>query len=193
MAISSDFKVFDCISVMIFANKFVYFYICGMKNTNLTDALKGIHPGKIIARDIKKMKISQRNLAERIGEHSQTLNAVIKGRRNMTVEMAVKLDLVFGYEEGFLYMLQGYYEVEQYRQKAAAESVSGIPDVRRILFWDTDFDKINWGYRKSFVISRIMERGNEAEKVEIARFYGMEVKDLEKYRSRNRYKLNRQS
>ncbi len=101
----------------------MFVYICGMKNTNLTNALKGIHPGKIIARDIKKMKISQRNLAERIGEHSQPLNAVIKGRRSMTVEMAVKLDIIFGYEEGFLYMLQGYYEVEQYRLKAALESV----------------------------------------------------------------------
>ncbi len=188
-----EFRGFAINFATIFANKFVCFYICGMKSTNLTNALKGIHPGKIIARNLKKMKISQRNLADQIGEHSQTLNAVIKGRRSMTVEMAVKLDIAFGYEEGFLYMLQGYYEVEQYRKQAASESISGVPDVRRILFWDTDFDKINWGYRKSFVISRILERGNEEEKAEIARFYGMELKNLEKYRSKNQYKMNKQS
>ncbi len=157
---------------------------------DFTNAFKGIHPGKIIARDIKKLKISQRNLAERIGEHSQTLNAIIKGRRNLTVEMAVKLDDIFGYEEGFLYMLQGYYEVEQYRKKVASESISGIPNIRRILFWDTDFDKINWGYRKKFVIARVIERGNQAEKAEIARFYGLQIEDLAKFESKNKYRLH---
>ncbi len=193
ITLKSSHRVIGDYSATKFANKFVYFYICSMKNTNLTNALKGIHPGKIIARDIKRMKISQRNLAERIGEHSQTLNAVIKGRRSMTVEMAVKLDIIFGYEEGFLYMLQGYYEVEQYRRKSASESVAGTPRVRPALFWDTNFDKINWGYRKAFVISRILERGNEEEKAEIASFYGMEVRDLEKHRSKNQYKMNKQS
>ncbi len=157
---------------------------------DFTNALKGIHPGKIIARDIKKLKISQRNLAERIGEHSQTLNAIINGRRNLTVEMAVKLDDIFGYEEGFLYMLQGYYEVEQYRKKVASESISGIPNIRRILFWDTDFDKINWGYRKKFVIARVLERGSKAEKAEIARFYGLQIEDLAKFESKNKYRLH---
>ena len=53
-----------------------------------------------------------------------------------------------------------------------------------------DFDKINWGLRKSFVISRVLERGTEEEKLEIANFYGLELKDLETYRSKNRYHIN---
>ena len=91
---------------MSIVNKFVYLYLCHIMNTKLINALKGIHPGKIIERDLKKKDISQRNLAEKIGEHYQTLNAVIKGRRNLTVEMSVKIDAFLGYEEGFMYMLQ---------------------------------------------------------------------------------------
>ena len=130
---------------------------------NLLNAYKGIAPGKIIAHGLKKKKISQRGLAEHINEHSQTLNAIIKGRRNMTLEMAIKLE---------------------------TQSVSGIPEIRRILFWDVDFDKINWGLRKEFAISRVLERGTEEEKKEIARFYGLELNELEKYRSKNIYHIN---
>ena len=80
-------------------------------NTELTSAYKGIRPGKIIEWNLKKNHLSQRELAERIGEHYQTLNAVIKGRRSLTVETSLKLDSFLGFDEGFLYMLQGYYEI----------------------------------------------------------------------------------
>lgn len=161
--------------------------------TKLINALKGIHPGKLIERDLKKRDISQRLLAERIGEHYQTVNAVIKGRRNLTVEMSVKLDSFLGYEEGFLYMLQGYYEIEQYHARLASKSVSGIPHIRRILFWDTDFDHINWGRNRDFIISRILERGNTEEQAEIARFYGLQISDLEKFRSKHRFHSHKRS
>lgn len=42
-------------------------------------------------------------------------------------------------------MLQGYYEVEQCKKNRLSSLITGIPNIRRILFWDTDFDKIDWG------------------------------------------------
>ena len=152
-------------------------------------AYEGRPPRKIISQRLKQRNISQRSLAECIDEHSQTLNAIIKGRRNMTIEMSVKLDAFFGFEIGFLYTLQSLYDVQQYRNKIAAEAISDVPNVRRILFWDVDFDSINWGWRKRFVISRILERGTEEEKIEIARFYGLDVAELELYRTKNQYNV----
>ena len=52
-----------------------------------------------------------------------------------------------------------------------------------------DFDKINWGLRKKFVISRVLERGSDEEVREIARFYNLSVDELEQYRNRNTYKI----
>lgn len=177
---------FFCI---LFANKFVYFYICRVMRGDIISAFKGIHPGKIIEREIRKQKITQRGLAEKIGEHSQTLNAVIKGHRALTVEMAVKIEDTFGYEEGMLLTLQAYYDIAQYRIKKAQESVKGVPNISRILFWDADFDKIDWGrYRKS-IIARVLERGSKEDIAEIARFYGLEVDDLEQFRSKNQYRI----
>lgn len=156
------------------------------------EILKGIHPGKIIDRDLRKRHLSQRAFAASIGEHSQTLNAVIAGRRNLTTEMALKIEQAFGYEEGFLLTLQAFHEIAAYKNRMASDSVDGVPDIRRSLFWDTDFDRIDWGRYKSAVIARVSERGNDAEKAEIARFYGIDPATLDSYKPNNAYRINTQ-
>ena len=177
----------------MFANKFVCIvYLCtGEVMKSKIEILKGIHPGKIIDRDLRKRHLSQRAFAASIGEHSQTLNAVIAGR-NLTTEMALKIEQAFGYEEGFLLTLQAFHEIAAYKNRMASDSVKGIPHIRRSLFWDTEFDKINWGRYKDTVIARVLERGNDAEKTEIARFYGIDLSNLESYRPRNSYRINTQ-
>lgn len=46
--------------------------------------------------------------------------------------------------------------------------------LRKVLFWDTNFDKIDWIKYSKAVIRRVNERGNEEEMQEIIRFYGAE-------------------
>ena len=115
---------------------------------NKIDILKGIHPGKVIARELKKRGLSQRRLAPMIEEHSQTLNAVITGHRHLTIEMAIKIERALGYEEGFLSILQTFYDIAKYKNEEANRLIKGVPNIRRILFWDTDFDRIDWGKYK---------------------------------------------
>ena len=155
------------------------------------DILKGIHPGKIISRDLKKKNLSQRSFAASIGVHSQTLNAIINGRRQLTIELSLKIEQALGYEDGFLYALQAYYLVIEFKNKELSRSVSGIPNIRKSLFWDVDFDSIDWGKYKKAVIQRVLERGNKAEKKEIARFYNIEVTELEGYKSNNDYRITK--
>lgn len=153
------------------------------------DTYKGISPGKIIGRRLKKLKLSQRALAREIGEHSQSINAVITGRRPLTTELSIKIERALGYEEGFLLALQAYYHVAEYKREEASTSVVGIPNIRKILFWDTDFDKIDWGrYRKS-VIQRVFERGNDSEKEEIIRFYEIQPSEINNYKPTNSYRI----
>lgn len=145
------------------------------------EILKGTHPGAIIGGDLRYRKISQKAFADTIGVKPQALNAVITGRRNLTTEMALKIEQALGYEEGFLLTLQAFYEIAEYKNRMADASVSGVPAIRRMLFWDVDFDKIQWGRSKEYVIERVMERGDETEKQEIARFYGMDRAALDRY------------
>lgn len=149
------------------------------------DIIKGIHPGKFIERDLKNKEITQRYLAEETHIPYQTINAIIAGRRNLTTGQALALESLLGYEEGFLSILQSFYDIKQYKDKKLADLYPGSPRIRKILFWDTDFDKINWGKSKKAVIQRVLERGSNEEIDEIKRFYGISPIELEQYKPRN--------
>ena len=147
------------------------------------DLLKGIHPGKIIDRDLKRKSISQREFAKQINEHSQTLNAIITGRRNITTEMAIKIEKMFGYDEGFLLILQVLYNIAKYKEDSRKKRKA--PNIRTIIFWDTDFKTIDWEKNKYAVIKRVLERGNDKEIEEIAKYYNIEIDEL--YKTKNIY------
>lgn len=72
-------------------------------------------------------------------------------------------------------------------------AITAHPDFSKIpkfLFWDTDFDAINWKQKSTAVIKRIFERGDEAAKEEAIRFYGIElIKKVLSSQSSNPMKL----
>lgn len=151
------------------------------------ELMRGIPPGKIIDRDLRRKNLSQRSFASSIGEHSQTLNAVIAGRRRLTTEMALKIEKAFGYEEGALLVLQVYADIAQTKRRMQELTAKSIPNIRRELFWDTDFDALDWQLYREGIIARVIERGNDQEKREIASFYGLDYYSMS--RPKNAYKL----
>lgn len=156
---------------------------------NRIDIIKGIHPGKFIERDLKNKEITQRYLAEKTNIPYQTINAIIAGRRNLTTGQALTIESLLGYEEGFLSILQSYYDIKRYKDRKLANLYPGSPHIRKILFWDTDFDKINWGKSKKAVIQRVLERGSKEEIDEIKRFYDISSTELKLYEPENRIRL----
>jgi addiction module HigA family antidote len=153
------------------------------------EAYKGIQPGKIINQRLKQLHLSQRAFARTINEHSQSINAIIMGRRSFTTELSIKIERALGYEEGFLLALQAYYNVAEFKRNEANASLKGVPNIRKSIFWDSNFDVLDWGRYRSAVIQRVLERGNEAEKIEIARFYGMDHLDRKDFEPQNRYRI----
>ncbi|HMM17862.1 HigA family addiction module antitoxin [Petrimonas sulfuriphila] len=140
---------------------------------NLIDIIKGIHPGKFIERELKKKHLTQRALADETGIPFQTINAIIAGRRSLTTKQALKIDQILGYEEGFFAILQTHYDIKQYKDKDLASIYTEAPHIRKSLFWDTDFNKINWAKYKNAVIKRVFERGSKDEIEEITRYYNL--------------------
>lgn len=152
--------------------------------------VKGMHPGALIKHELNRKKISQRKFAASIDEHWQILNAVINEKRGISLGTALKVEKEFGYDEGFLMILQVYYDIEKQKQKQIRSTLKGVPAIRRIIFWDTDFDSIDWAASKESIISRVLERGTEEEIAEIARYYGMNIESLGKYSTISTYKVN---
>lgn len=50
--------------------------------------------------------------------------------------------------------------------------IPNLNNIRKVLFWDTDFNQLDWIQDKSSIIKRIFEHGNENEIQEIISFYG---------------------
>ncbi len=134
------------------------------------DILKGVHPGKIIERELLKRNISKRQFALSIDEYPQTLGSIIKGSRNMNVDLSLKIEDKLGFEEGFLMTLQVFYDIKQ--SKKDENYKPNLTKLNKITFWDTTFDKIDWKLMKISIIKRILEYGNQKELEEITRFYG---------------------
>lgn len=132
---------------------------------------KGIHPGLVLDRELKKRFIKQRPLAMSLNEHPQTFNAIIKGKRGIGTALALKIEKELGLEEGTLVMLQAYYDIKKIRDKEK-QLIPDLTILRKVLFWDTDIERINWQKQFRSVIQRVFERGNDKEKKEIVRFYG---------------------
>ncbi len=151
---------------------------------------KGIHPGIILARELKKRGIAQRPFALSIGEHPQTINAITKAKRNLPTSIALKIEEKLGLEEGTLALLQTYFDIQTEKSKIKPITPN-LSLIRKSVFWDTDISQIDWDKQKYAVIRRIMERGNALEIKEIKQFYGAAlITEVLKQKSVEAYKLN---
>lgn len=147
-----------------------------MKTT--LDLIKGIHPGFVLERELQKRNLGKGQFAISLGEFPQTLTAITKGKRRMNTALAMKIEKFLSLEEGYLMILQVYYDIEQEKRKENKYKNCTHPDcnkLRKIIFWDTDMSKIDWHKQKKAVIKRVFERGNEEEKKEITYFYGLDT------------------
>ena len=135
--------------------------------------IKGIHPGTLLRWELENRNMKGNQLAEAIGEHKQTISAILNKRRAINPKLSIKLSRAFGTDKDYFMLLQASYEVK----KAESEfRVAPNTDIfRKVIFWDTDFDKIDWDKNKSAVIKRVLERGNKKEIEEIISFYGREI------------------
>lgn len=154
---------------------------------------KGIHPGIVIERELKRRSIKQRPFAILLQEHPQTFNAIAKGKRGLSTGLALKIERELGLEEGALVLLQAYYDIEKIKEKEKRSS----PDLlvlNKALFWDTDFEQIDWTRQALAVIQRVFERGDENEKEEIIRFYGAKKVEhtLKKLKARKPYTIEKE-
>lgn len=133
---------------------------------------KGIHPGLILDRELKKRKLKKRPFALSLPEYPQTINDITKGKRNLTPEVSLKIDRALGLAEGTMYLLQAYHAIKVAQLKEQTKLHPDLTLFRKALFWDTDMNKLDWEKQYKPIITRIFERGDSGEKQVIIDFYG---------------------
>lgn len=142
--------------------------------------IKGVHPGAVLSRELKRRGLESKQFALSLGEYPQTISAINKGRRGINPSLSIKLGNALGVDSAYFMLLQAYYEVEKERKELQkTQAKPNLSKIRKIVFWDTDFDSIDWQKHRKAVIQRIFERGNDIEIKEIIAFYGKELVEKE--------------
>ena len=127
------------------------------------DKIKGMHPGAILKRELKNRGIKSIDLANRIKEHPQTINAITKERRGINAKLSFKLGEYFNIPNDYFMILQAIFEVDSYKKSEIKKFNPLIGKFRASIFWDTKIESIDYIQNKRFVIQRILERGNRQE------------------------------
>ncbi|MBG7631483.1 MAG: HigA family addiction module antidote protein [Bacteroidetes bacterium] len=148
--------------------------------------IKGIHPGLILKRELKRNNIKSSELAMAINEYKQTISAIINQKRGINPSISIKLANYFSEAEDYFMLLQASYDVKITADRLPKKQPN-LNKIRKIIFWDTTFDKIDWNKNKNAVIKRILERGNATEINEIISFYGREIITKEIKKINNSY------
>ncbi len=80
--------------------------------------LAPIHPGEILLEEfLKPLELSQHRLAKDIGVSQQRVNEIIRGKRAITPDTALRLSRYFGLSERFWINLQARYDLEKEKDR----------------------------------------------------------------------------
>ena len=82
------------------------------------DKLPNIHPGEILKEEfLDPMKISAYRLSKEIGIPQTRISQIIKGKRRITADTALRLSAFFGNTPKFWLGLQDDYDLEEERSR----------------------------------------------------------------------------
>lgn len=80
--------------------------------------LAPIHPGEVLLEDfLGPMGLSQYRLAKGISVPPRRINEIVKGKRGITADTALRLGRFFGMSERFWLNLQNRYDLEKERDR----------------------------------------------------------------------------
>jgi len=136
--------------------------------------IRGVPPGAVLRRELKKRGLDSEQFALSLGEEPATINAINNGQQKINPMLSTILGEKLGVNADYFMLLQeAYYEEDKKKQEILKNQAKpNMKIIQKILFWDTDIDKIDWQKYKRGVIHRVFERGNDAEIREIISFYG---------------------
>ena len=78
-----------------------------------------IHPGVTLREDfMKPFKLSANGLSEALGVPQNRISDIVRGRRGITADTALRLERAFGVSAAFWLNLQSHYELEVARRDA---------------------------------------------------------------------------
>jgi addiction module HigA family antidote len=97
-----------------------------------TKKLRPVHPGDILLHDfMQPLKLSSYKLAKELGVTAPTVNEIVRCRRAVTAEMALRLSRYFGTTAQLWQNLQAQYDLEIANRKIGKQVERKIQPLAR--------------------------------------------------------------
>lgn len=88
----------------------------------MDERIPNIHPGEILLEDfLIPMNITQYRLAKETNIDQTRISEIVKGKRSITTDTALRLSKYFGNSPEFWINLQTHYDLEEKRKEMDAE------------------------------------------------------------------------
>lgn len=79
------------------------------------------HPGTVLGEELEARGLKPSAFALDLGVYPNVITELINGRRNVSAELALKLEYGLGISAGFWVRMQAHYELNTARLRAAME------------------------------------------------------------------------
>lgn len=99
-----------------------------------------IHPGEVLAEDLEALDMSAAELARQIQVPTNRVTEILKGRRAITGDTALRLAHFFGTSAQFWLNLQSLYELRVAEEKTGT-AVNKLPTLKSMMPWDSRVSK----------------------------------------------------
>ncbi len=102
------------------------------KNGNALVAATATHPGEVLADELEARNMTQRELAEKITVSAAMISAVVKGKKNISLRLALGLEDVLAIPAEFWLNLQRIHDqtVSYHKMKREMQRLH-VPDNRQ--------------------------------------------------------------
>jgi addiction module HigA family antidote len=99
----------------------------------MDEKLKPVSPGELLLEEfLKPLGVSQATFAIRLGVSSPRLNEIVRGKRGVTADTALRLAQVLGMPADFWLGLQQDWELWQALRSQRAAAIGALEPLRRV-------------------------------------------------------------
>lgn len=93
----------------------------------MTDFFNYLHPGLLLKGHLNSIKLSQKDLSIMINRPQKTISEIVKGKKSITVETALDLELALDKPATYWLLSQMYYDLQQ-TKKTYCNQLTAVPE-----------------------------------------------------------------
>ena len=95
-----------------------------------TKLLESVHPGEVLLEDfMKPLELSQYRVAQDIGVSPLRISEIVRKKRAVTADTAMRLARYFSTSSGIWMRLQAQYDLEQAERAFGKDIIANVPEL----------------------------------------------------------------